>query len=303
MRRLATLVFLVSWLGGGRAHAYVRYKTPDQNVGFYWQTTCVPITIYTNGFTELSSDEVAKAVSAAAHTWSPDDVTCADGVTHPYLEIAPSLAVGASSAPSAKYDARNVLIFQNDNWVHQGEALALTTVLAKADGRIVDADIEVNATSSLTWVNLDPGAVGPGHGLAAQDLQNALTHEFGHFIGLDHTCYIPDSVDSTMSKPRPTDDKGALVPDCTDATAEIRATVMFPYTSTEETSQRFLSPDEVRAVCEIYPSKEDPKICTMDSPNDGFGCATAGAGPRGQLVALALAAGALVLRRRRRFGR
>jgi hypothetical protein len=302
MRRIAALVLLISWLGSGRAHAYVRYKTVDQNMPFYWRASCVPVTVYTNGFTQMTSDEVAKAVSAAAHTWSPDDVTCADGVTHPFLEIVPTLSVGGGAAPAAKYDARNVIIFQNDTWDHQGDALALTTVLAKGDGRIVDADIEINATAGLQWVNLDPGSnVLTGHGVDAQDLQNALTHEFGHFIGLDHTCYSPDGPDQSMTIGRPKDYLGNPVPDCTDAPPAVRATVMYPSTNLLETSKRYLSPDDVLAVCDIYAPANDPKICAMDTPNDGLGCTTAGGAARGgPLAALAaLAGGALLFRRRR----
>jgi hypothetical protein len=299
---MAALVLLASWLGTGRAHAYVRYKTPDQNMPFYWRASCVPLTIYLNGFTEMTADEVAKAVSAAAHTWSPDEVTCADGVTHPFLEIVPTLAVDLNATAAAKYDARNVLVFQTNEWVHQTDALALTTVLAKGDGRIVDADIEINAATGLGWENLDPGSPLVGHGVEPEDLQNALTHEFGHFIGLDHSCYSPDGPDqSVISKTRPTDDMGNPVPDCGDAPPVALASVMYPITMVGETSKRYLSPEDVRAVCEIYAPANDPKICAMDTPNDGLGCAVArrGGTTTGPAVALALAA-SLVMRRRRR---
>jgi len=303
MRRAAIGILLLSWLTAGRAHAYVRYQSKD-GVPLYWKTSCVPVAIYLNGFTQLDADEVAKSVSAAAHTWSPDDVTCADGVSHPYLEIVPTLAVGGSA--SAKYDAHNVLVFQTGNWAHQGDALALTTVSAKDDGHIVDADIEINATAGLEWANIDdPSAPLGGHGVDLHDLQNALTHEFGHFIGLDHTCYIPDSVDPTMTKPIPLDDMGNPVPYCDVAPDAIRATVMFPSTTIAETSKRYLSPDDVRAVCEIYPAALDPKICPMDAPNDGLGCATVAAAgsharPLVGLAALALGVVGFVWRRRRR---
>ena len=305
MRKLAVLIgVLVGSLGAGGAHAFVRYTT-DQGVPFYWQTSCVGITIYPSGFTEMSTDEVAKAVSAAAHTWSPDDVTCPDSVSHPFLEIVPSLS--PTGTATAKYDARNVLIFQNDTWEHAGDALALTTVLAKGDGRIVDADIEVNGTPGLQWENIDPGAdVSSGHGIDVQDLQNALTHEFGHFIGLDHTCYTPDTVSGTTTKPRPNDNLGQPVPDCSSASDAIRATVMFPSTAIGETSKRVLSPDDVNAVCTIYPQNQDPQDCAMDSLNDGLTCATGAVAskPRAPLLALAVfglgAIGAGRLRRRRR---
>jgi hypothetical protein len=117
--------------------------------------------------------------------------------------------------------------------------VALTSVLYEPDtGRIIDADIEVNG-----WDGVDSGSVfgsPPRHGwyftcgedtkLCASygeaacrsiDLQNTVTHEAGHFIGLAHA---PDS-----------------------------AATMFAKTSAGEIEKRSLSPDDVAGVCAIYP--------------------------------------------------
>jgi hypothetical protein len=285
LRGTATTVLLAAAaLAEGSARGFVRYKT-DGGKPFYWPDSCVAVTIYLNGFSQMRPDEVAKSVAAAAHTWSPDQVTCPDTTSHPYFEIVPSLAASATGAPPAAYDARNSLIFRTDSWTMSGKpggkayspaALAITSVFAKPDGHVVDADVEVNAIGQ-TWANLDPDAqIGIGHGLDVHDLQNTLTHEFGHFIGLDHTCYTT-SFDVGMSKPRPVDDMGNAIPDCADAPDAVRQTVMFDSVQAGETSKRVLSSDEVRAVCTIYPPDLDPKFCAVDSPNDGLGCA---AGPR-----------------------
>jgi len=302
MRRLAALTLLLAVLDAGRAHAYVRYVTSGSKP-YFWQLSCAPITVYTGAFTEMTTDEIAKSFAAAAHTWSPDSVTCLDGVSHPFLEIVPTMTTGAGP-PYAKDDARNTLVFQTETWNHPGEALALTTVFTKGDGRIVDADIEVNATAGLVWLNLDTPVTNT-HGQDVHDLQNALTHEFGHFIGLDHTCFIPGTDPNTgAEKIPPKDNLGNEVPDCDLATPEIRATVMFPSVERAETSKRVLSSDEIHAVCDIYPPANDPRICTMDSPNDGLGCATAPRSPGGsRLLALVAALGAVGLTRARRRGR
>jgi hypothetical protein len=298
------------------AEAYVRYRYNSTGPEFYWggpagtKESCKTITVYLNGFTEMTLNEVAKSVAAAAHTWSPDEVTCGSGVnaTHPYFEIVPSMSVDGAPTPRAMYDARNSLIFQTQSWAYDYRALALTSVFAKSDGHIVDADIEVNAVpGDHDFANLDDPTAIPKNSSALYDLQNTLTHEFGHFIGLDHTCF---TADPTMPfQVRPKDDMGNDIPDCSDAPEAIQATVMFNRADVLETSKRVLSSDEIRAVCDIYPEAQDPKSCPLDVPNDG--CAVraparrgrhgllAGAGAAGLLAALAFLSG----RRGRRRGR
>jgi len=309
-----------------RAEAYVRSKTDDGVYAFYWKESCVPVTIYLNGFDRTSGmtlTQIVKSVTAAAHTWSADAISCASGdvTTSPYLEIVPTLAPAAQTPPratdslvSGSWDARNSIIFRTESWSNSGkpghdypfEALAVTTVTARLDGHVVDADLEVNGVNK-TWMNLDPGVSVPfDHGATAEvfDLQNTLTHEFGHFIGLDHTCFVP----SANGTPRPKDDKGNDVPDCDSAPVVVQNTVMFNRAQAGETSKRALAPDDARAVCEIYAPSLEHLACALDSANPG--CAVAAAAPTRHasrasrlglpLGALAMLAAVAARRRRRR---
>ena len=90
--------------------------------------------------------------------------------------------------------------------------------------------------AAQSWMNLDPGVSIPfdkGDTRQWFDLQNALTHEFGHFIGLDHTCFIQSADGSSVSadgKLRPKDDQGIDVPNCDASPANVQLTVMFNVT-------------------------------------------------------------------------
>jgi len=256
------------------AHAYVRAKTSD-GIPIYWTESCTSVTLYSNGFVEsqaMSRDEVAKSLSAAAHAWSPDAVTCSEadgGTSHPYFEIVTALAPDGAPAPAIASDGINVLVFHLTDWPAELSdlALAVTSVTKKRDGRILDADVEINA-QSYQWANYDPGASIPSnHGTTPVDLQAAITHEFGHFIGLDHTCYGPADAEPQV------DNNGNTVPTCgPDAPESVRRTVMYAIVEPGTTGQRLLSTDDIAGVCAIYAAERDPKTCSLDLPDDGCGC-------------------------------
>src|SRR5204863_6245012 len=133
--------------------------------------------------------------------WSPTAVTCPDGVSHPFLEIVTQLAADGAKPPLPAWDGHNTVIFYGpslappvDSPLQPGsQIIALTSVFARANGKIVDADVQVN-NMDYQWTNRDPGYIpGNGQGDYAYDLQNAVTHELGHLQGLGHTCWAPFS--------------------------------------------------------------------------------------------------------------
>jgi MYXO-CTERM domain-containing protein len=296
--RLSLVTVVMLAVASAPAWGFVRKRT-DGGLGEYWQPNCIPLDIYINDFASMSRDEIAKSISAAAHTWSPSAVTCPDGSSHPFFEIVPALAPANTRAPRPSYDGHNTLQFYTatspypENSAFGGSTIALTSVWARADGHIVDADVQVNAVNN-DFVNLDPGSV-PADGTFPFDLQNAVTHEFGHLLGLGHTCW-----DQFSDFDQPLDDMDAGVPLCYPPPDVVKDTVMFATIASDgETTKRTLSPDDVRGVCAIYPASGDPHTCTLDMPDDGCGCRTGGRTSGMGVVLLALLAIAIGRRRRR----
>jgi uncharacterized protein (TIGR03382 family) len=172
-----------------------------------------------------------------------------------------------------------------------GTIIALTTsTFVVSTGEIVDADIELHewnggtASAGYYFTCVDAPACGRGvrgnPNCVSMDLANTVTHEVGHFLGLDHVC----SYQNTSCDPNAT---------------------MAPNALEGETSKRSLGADDVEGVCSIYPAGQATSStagCLGDTTppqtpqsGGGGGCSTAGTG--GAVLA---AAALLLLRRRRR---
>lgn len=104
-------------------------------------------------------------------------------------------------------------VLGTQQWVAPQTYYALTTLtVTRATGEIQDADIELNAA----WHRYSVGESDP----EAVDLQNTLTHEIGHFLGLDHS--------------------------------PVPGACMEEHASKGEISKRALSEDDVSGYCYLY---------------------------------------------------
>jgi hypothetical protein len=113
-------------------------------------------------------------------------------------------------------DMENRIVFRATAWPAEvgAETLALTTtVYRRSTGEILDADIDVNAVNHAWSAGPDPAGF--------DDVENTLTHELGHALGFAHT----------------------EVPDAT----------MFANADLGETLKRDLAPDDLEAICTVYP--------------------------------------------------
>ena len=107
---------------------------------------------------------------------------------------------GFSSCPGEVIDDRLQCLYwvqSSESWTFGSGLIAVTLVHHNAlTGEIVDTDMALNGTGTFTWsapseCDMDT----PDH-----DLLATLTHEFGHFFGLDHSS-APQSVMEAATGP------------------------------------------------------------------------------------------------------
>ncbi|MGZ3444193.1 MAG: myxosortase-dependent metalloprotease, MXAN_2677/MXAN_2678 family [Myxococcaceae bacterium] len=156
-------------------------------------------------------------------------------------------AVGADD-PCRKNDTCGNV---HDCWDHGAAILAVTLLTYDETGALLDTDIEVNgALSYLSLVDSPPclpGAITPS--CVGNDVQNTVTHELGHALGLGHS---PDP-----------------------------ASTMFGTGPLGETSKRILDPASKQFVCDVYTRGFAAKDCFVpDGGTEPSGGGT-GSGPSG----------------------
>jgi predicted Zn-dependent protease len=141
------------------------------------------------------------------------------------------------------------VVYWERNWTANPEMLALTSTISNSEGTIIGFSIALNAKHPHWSIDSDDG----------MDLQNALTHEVGHVLGLDHT-------------------------------EEREEATMFPSAEEGEHSKRDLHWDDKEGLRYLYP------INTTKGLFEGLACSSTAAAPSALLAALPLFA---IARRRR----
>lgn len=236
------------------ARAYCRLTTSMPVAGetcsgegtpLFWPRQCLGYSVVPRDVASPTLDEVRDVVDTSFATWG--SVQC-DG-QRIAIELQQTFETAECIEPQYNTDGpnANAVIFVQD-WETRDPplpdtAFGLTLVWHDPNtGEIFDADLQINETlGTLAICAGTPPSCGPRD----VDIQNVVTHEAGHYLGLGHT----------------TDD---LDLNPTMAASALKA----------ETAKRSLANDDRKGVCAIY-GDYAPVACEPSDfrPNNGFSAA------------------------------
>jgi MYXO-CTERM domain-containing protein len=288
-RSSAWAVLVACTIVSTTAAAYVRTLSPDHTSHLLWPDAHITMTLRTAGAQIVSQEDFLAAATRASAAWSTPNVDTA---------VAFTIDASSDAAPGTRADHVNTISFRGDSWnepMYPEGVLALTTVWSQG-ARIVDADTEINAVDPRFKWGLLPDDPAVAAMASEVDLQNALTHELGHVIGLDHPCFLGGA-----PNPPAFDDLGQPVPSCSDPALPpaVKDTTMYPSSETGSIRERSLSPDEVAALHDLYPALAPPSVTGPTLGGRSGGCSVGGS-DNGAWGAILMIAAALAHARRRR---
>jgi len=195
--------------------------------GLYWAGGCVGFSLQEDSSIHIPMKYFRQVSQRSFLAWT--ELECDSGLsTLSFAEL------DEVSCNKTEYNAgganANIILFQDNKWDYAGvdNTLAKTTVTFDDDtGEILDADIEINHAYNQFTINDD---------VVEYDLESVLTHEVGHFIGLDHS---PDF-----------------------------SATMFAGYEPGTIEQRTLEEDDILGACTVYPPERSVTCST--EPRGGF---------------------------------
>jgi hypothetical protein len=177
----------------------------------FWDDPCQVMYVNEVGSDDVPDDTELTAIQNSLDTWTA--VACSALSLQFAGETNFTVTGHMKEDPSI-----NMIIFREKKWPYSTRPVAFTAVTYNVNtGEIFDADIEMNGEdyAFTTKPEAEPWKI---------DIQNTITHELGHVIGLDHTDEMPAT--------------------------------MFEHAGPGETNKRTLEEDDTEGLCALYPEAE-----------------------------------------------
>lgn len=148
----------------------------------YWDESYFPIPYFISAPSFQGLGDFVGAIDASFQTWR--------NIADTKIEFLP---MGCSSSTRNENDGLNTIILIRQNWPFDPAAIAITRNFYLADssprpGMILDTDILLNGVDHDFSTTGDPDKY---------DVQDIVTHEAGHFLGMGHEVN-PVDTDATM---------------------------------------------------------------------------------------------------------
>lgn len=250
------LGFLVTaFLVGNSAYAYELAKD-STGTPVRWRSNKVHFSVSTHTFKTVDHKDALKAARAAA-------ATMAQVMPGVKVQVDAGNSDGVGYDFNGKHNQNDIVMLES--WDLRPNAIASTILtLDRNSHAVIDADIALNASSKLFAVLADdsnPGGI-------VHDIQNTLTHEMGHALGLAHS---PD----------------------------VEEAVMYPTAPPGEVTKRQLSNDDIEALVKLYEVTDASTGGAAQDEEPAQGCSATGNASPASLAALLMMLGALRAKVRR----
>ena len=171
----------------------------NTNETIHWDQEIVSYKLSNVTPRDLTLANAEDVLIASFETWNMVQGT---SITFEYTGRTDNKGIGYDSSEGAVNE--NIIIWENENWEYDSHTLAVTLkTFQSSTGKIVDSDIIVNGME-FEW--------GIDGATDKHDVQNTLTHEIGHFLGLEHvdipeaTMYASASIGEILKRELHSDD-------------------------------------------------------------------------------------------------